>query len=127
MMRYWLLQIAYQIYKIKKILKERGRRDTAFVIQMWTTDWIKYRFTFKDVDYKQSVKVSSSEWNQLSMESPIEIIFDPRNPKLYNLRVSVMGTLFFRCCGFFAILSIGLILGLGLGFGIGFGCAWYQL
>ena len=121
------LVVAYWFLKRKKALEERGQRRTAYVYDKWIDDggkgrnkyFIRYWFTFRDYRYTNYTEVTWAEWESFTyVNSPIEIIFDPQNPILYNIPSSQIGQ---QCCHVIVSMfaSIGWILGYGLGFGIG--------
>ena len=132
---YYFLAAGIFSYRRKIALQERGQKDIGIITKMWTqkkqkggtTYWIKYKFTFKSAQHEISATLPYSKWRLLSINSEIEIIFDPQNPKLYNLPLSQLGS---QCCNvvFMILLGLGWILGFGLGFGIGvFYLQWYHI
>eukprot|EP01084_Bolivina_argentea_P252881 424619_1 len=101
-------------------LKKRGEKIMVYVIEKTThavtgrgaggTAYnVKYKFTFKNIEYHGSSSLSKGLWETLIINtSEMEITFDPHNPTI-NVPCSEMNSQF---CGIVVmmILSIGWIL-----------------
>eukprot|EP01084_Bolivina_argentea_P021231 39429_1 len=130
---YFILWVAFFMQKRKLVLQERGQRTFGKISKMSVQHGkhgksyhIKYTFTHDEITYETSSTYSHSQWITFSVGQQIEIIYDPRNARKYNLPYSKMNS---QTCWaiFLFIFSLIYIFAFGICFGfLIFKFEWYH-
>ena len=142
---YYSFDWAYWIYQREKIMDDRGQKEIANIINLYTRRnnddgttnyYVQYQFSFNNRKYNNNALISHIEYTgyvtmiQHKMESGlvIDIIFDPQNPS-YNEPYSQYQYAESTYCTAYCIAILGIvwILGIGITFGIAIKFKWYNI
>ena len=114
-------------------LQKRGQKGIAKILVTYpriacgmSDSNLTYQFTFDSVQHDITATLPKSKWNFVHANDDIEVIFDPQNPKLYNIPFSQLSQNDAEAKNLIRVVFIfNFIFGFAVGVFLLF--SWYQI